>query len=411
MAEPKTSLFKRYGLVGLAFTHIGVTRGLIATFSVFYVTFIETFGWSRAATAGALSMLIVMEGLSLPLAGSFTDRLGPRRTLLVGGAVLALGLGCTATVSSLWELYFWVGVVSALGLGLIGMVPHIAILAREFPERRGTALGLAFAGGGVGITILVPLSQLLISRWGWPSAYLTLAVSTAALVIPPVLLFFPAAPAKSAAPARERAEKTSDWTVTQALRSPLFWLLFGSRVLASMGNQVVVTHQIAYAVDVGFSKLFAASVFGLMGIWSIFGRIFFGYLADRIKREAAFTWVQAVSMVGIVALLFLPENPISLFLYAYAVFYGLGQGSRALVLSAISADIFYGKNFGAILGYFTLSIGVGGAFGSWLGGFIYDVTGSYTSAFVISIGCFAVSVIAVWVARGMVAAQRRGRVE
>ncbi|MBI2211829.1 MAG: MFS transporter [Deltaproteobacteria bacterium] len=409
MAEPKTSLFRRYCLVGLAFTHLGVSRGLIATFSVFYVAFIETFGWSRAATAGALSLLIVTEGLSLPLAGSFTDRVGPRRALLLGGIVLALGLGFTATVSSLWQLYFWVGLVTALGLGLIGMVPHIAILSREFPERRGTALGLAFAGGGVGIAVLVPLSQALISRWGWPTAYMALAVSTAVLVIPPVLLFFPAAPAKLAVAAPDRTGKTEDWTVAQALRSGVFWLLFGSRVLASMGNQLIVTHQIAYAVDVGFSKLFAASVFGLMGICSIFGRIFFGYLADRIKREAAFTWVQAVSVLGIVALLLLKDDSLSLLLYAYAVFYGLGQGSRALVLSAISADIFSGKSFGAILGYFTLSIGIGGAVGSWLGGFIFDATGSYTSAFVIAALCCLVSVIAVWITPGMVAAQARGR--
>ena len=409
MAEPKTSLFRRYGLVGLAFTHLGVSRGLIATFSVFYVAFIETFGWSRAATAGALSLLIVTEGLSLPLAGSFTDRVGPRRALLLGGIVLAIGLGFTATVSSLWQLYFWLGLVTALGLGLIGMVPHIAILSREFPQRRGTALGLAFAGGGVGIAVLVPLSQALISRWGWPTAYMALAVSTALLVIPPVLLFFPVAPAKSAVAAPDKTEKTEDWTVAQALRSGVFWLLFGSRVLASMGNQLIVTHQIAYAVDVGFSKLFAASVFGLMGICSIFGRIFFGYLADRIKREAAFTWVQAVSVLGIVALLLLKDDSLALLLYAYAVFYGLGQGSRALVLSAISADIFSGKSFGAILGYFTLSIGIGGAVGSWLGGFIFDTMGSYTSAFVIAALCCIGSVIAVWVTPGMVAAQARGR--
>ncbi|MBI2348185.1 MAG: MFS transporter [Deltaproteobacteria bacterium] len=402
-------MFRRYCLVGLAFTHLGVSRGLIATFSVFYVAFIETFGWSRAATAGALSLLIVTEGLSLPLAGSFTDRVGPRRALLLGGIVLALGLGFTATVSSLWQLYFWLGLVTALGLGLIGMVPHIAILSREFPQRRGTALGLAFAGGGVGIAVLVPLSQALISRWGWPTAYVALAVSTAVLVIPPVLLFFPAAHAKLAVAAPDRTGKTEDWTVAQALRSGVFWLLFGSRVLASMGNQLIVTHQIAYAVDVGFSKLFAASVFGLMGICSIFGRIFFGYLADRIKREAAFTWVQAVSVLGIVALLLLKDDSLSLLLYAYAVFYGLGQGSRALVLSAISADIFSGKSFGAILGYFTLSIGIGGAVGSWLGGFIFDATGSYTSAFVIAALCCLVSVIAVWITPGMVAAQARGR--
>src|SRR3989338_2651618 len=122
MAEPKTSLFRRYGLVGLAFTHLRVSRGLIATFSVFYVAFIETFGWSRAAPAGALSLLIVTGGLSLPLAGSFTDRVGPRRALLLGGIVLALGLGFTATVSSLFQLYFLLGLVSPFSLGFFFIV-------------------------------------------------------------------------------------------------------------------------------------------------------------------------------------------------------------------------------------------------------------------------------------------------
>lgn len=408
MAQSKTSSFKRYGLVGLGFAHLGVSRGLAGTFGVFYVAFIEAFGWSRAATAGAQSLLVVVEGFSLPLVGFFTDRLGPRRTLLLGGVILAVGLGFTATVSSLWELYLWLGVVTALGLGLIGMVPHIAILSREFSEWRGTALGLAFAGGGFGIMILVPLSQLLISRWGWPTAYVALAVLTAALAIPPVLLFFPAAPSKSPVARPDRTEKTTDWTVAQALKSAVFWVLFGSRVLASMGNQVIITHQIAYAVDVGFTKLFAASIFGLMGISSIFGRVFFGYLADRIKKEAAFTWVQVVSSLGVVALLLLRDDSLPQFLYAYAIFYGLGQGSRALVLSAISADIFLGESFGAILGYFTLSIGIGGAMGSWLGGFIHDVTGSYVSAFSVSIFCFIISVIAVWVTRRMVTARAKG---
>jgi MFS family permease len=399
MAASKNPGLRRYGLVGLGFTHLGVSRGLHGTFGVFYVAFIEAFGWSRAAAAGALSLSVIVEGLSLPLVGSFTDRLGPRRTLLMGGVVLILGLLFTATVSSLWELYLWVGVVTALGLGLIGMVPHIAIIAREFSARRGTALGVAFAGGGFGIMLLVPLSQVLIGRWGWPTAYIGLAALTAVLVIPPVLLFTPPAPA--AAKRAEEGQGGGDWTVGQALRSAVFWILFVSRVLASMGNQIVVTHQIAYAVDVGFSKLFAASIFGLMGIWSILGRIFFGYLADRIKREAAFTWVQVVSSLGIVALLLLRDDSFPEMLYAYALFYGLGQGSRALVLSAISADLFLGKSFGAILGYFTLSIGIGGAIGPLLGGFVHDVTGSYTVAFLISILCFIISAISVWAGRAI----------
>jgi MFS family permease len=409
----KTSLdtVRRYGLVALAFLHIAVTRGLHGTFGVFFVALLDAFGWSRGATAGAISLAIVFEGMCLPFAGGLIDRMGGRKTLILGGLLLALGLSLSSTISSIWELYLWVGIVSAAGMALMGMVPHVAIISREFPQRRGTALGVAWAGGGAGIVMLVPATQLMINAWDWSAAYVGLAVITVLLVIPPVLFFLPAAPA--AAPtvrpppsAAVEEGKTTDWTVRGALTNPAFWLLFIARTLASMGNQVIVTHQIAHAIDVGFAKVFAASIFGLMGVISIFGRILFGYLADVMRRETVFTWVQIVSAFGILALLAMRDNSLPWLLYAYAVCYGLGQGSRALVLSAISADIFHGKHFGAIFGYFTFSIGLGGATGAWLGGFLFDVTHSYRVPFWVSLACLMVSVFIVLASSRIVKAQK-----
>ena len=386
-------------MVALAFLHIAVSRGISGSFGVFYVALIEAFGWSRAATASAISLQIISEGISFPFAGSLIDRLGPRRTLILGGSVLALGLALTSTVSSIWELYLWMGVVTALGLALIGMVPHVAILSREFSQYRGTALGLAWMGGGLGIMLLVPLAQIMIGNWGWSLAYVGLAVVAALLVIPPVLLLFTPGSKMSGAPAPPQTENPTDWTVNQALRSSTFWLLFGSRILASVGNQIVLTHQIAHAVDVGYPKLFAASIFGLMGVVSIFGRLLFGYLTDVMKNETVFAWVQATSLIGITALLVLHDDSSPGLLYTYALFYGLGQGSRALVLSAISADLFLGKSFGAIYGYFTLSVGIGGGFGAWIGGFIFDATKSYFAAFLFSMACAVLAAIGVWASK------------
>lgn len=326
--------------------------------------------------------------------------MGPRRTLILGGFILAFGLGLSATISSLWELYLWVGVVTALGLGLIGMVPHVAILSREFSENRGVVLGIAYAGAGVGIMLLVPLTQVMVGSWGWPMAYAGLAGLAVLLVIPSARFFVPLGSGPSISAGKAREGKT-DWTVGQALVSPVFLLLFVSRVLASTGNSIVTTHQIAHVVDIGYTKLFAATVFGFMGISSIFGRLFFGYLSDHMRRDVVFTVVQILSSLGVVSLMFLKDTFHPGFLYAYAFFYGLGQGSRALVLSAISADVFLGRSFGAIYGYFTLSIGIGGAFGAWFGGFIHDAMGSYFVAFLISLVCFVVSIVSVWVVTRM----------
>ena len=394
---------KRYGLVALAFLHIAVGRGLHGTFGVFFVAMLDAFGWSRATTAGAISLAIIFEGACLPYAGGLIDRIGGRKTLIFGGLVLFVGLSFASTISSIWQLYFWIGIIGAAGIALIGMVPHVAIITRNFPQRKGTALGIAWAGGGVGIVLLVPVTQLMIDRWGWSPAYLGLAVITAFLVIPPVLYFLPRTPPGESAQGIETVAGNvsvtrTDWTVKRALTNWAFWLLFIARTLASLGNQVIVTHQIAHAVDVGYSKVFAASIFGLMGVVSIGGRILFGYLADVMNRQMVFTWVQIISAGGIFALLAMHDASMPWLLYTYAVCYGLGQGSRALVLSAISADIFHGKHFGAIFGYFTFSIGLGGAIGAWLGGFLFDVTHSYAVALWSSLACLIASVFIVWAA-------------
>ena len=405
-------LVKKYGLIALAFLHIAVSRGLHGTFGVFFVAMVTAFGWSRAMTAGAISLAIIFEGACLPLAGALTDRIGGRKTLMLGGLVLAIGLGFASTISSIWHFYFWVGIISAFGIALIGMVPHVAILSREFPQRRGTALGIAWAGGGVGIVLLVPFAQLLIDKWGWSYAYIGVALVTALLVIPPVQLFLPRVLTISSEPTKSATTKSAvehtetDWTVRRALTNPAFWLLFIARTLASMGNQVIVTHQVAHAVDVGYSTVFAASIFGLMGVISIGGRILFGYLADIMNRQMVFTWVQLISAVGIFALLMLHDTTAPWLLYTYAVCYGLGQGSRALVLSAISADIFHGKHFGAIFGYFTFSIGLGGAIGAWLGVFLVDLNHNYTIAFWVSLACLIISVFIVLASAKVVKAQK-----
>jgi MFS family permease len=130
--EPSSSSnpLKRYGLVALAFLHIAVGRGLHGTFGVFFVAMLDAFGWSRATTAGAISLAIIFEGACLPWAGGLIDRIGGRKTLSLGGLVLAVGLSFASTISSIWQFYFWIGIVSAVGIALIGMVPHVAIITR-----------------------------------------------------------------------------------------------------------------------------------------------------------------------------------------------------------------------------------------------------------------------------------------
>jgi MFS family permease len=177
-----------------------------------------------------------------------------------------------------------------------------------------------------------------------------------------------------------------------------FWLLFISRIAAACGTTVIVTHQVAHVVDVGFSKFLAASVFGLAGITSSFGRVIFGFIADRLSKQAAYTLNIAMTVIGVGALMILRNPSQAWLLYVYVIFFGIGFGSRAVIFSALTADIFSGKGFGSILGYSTVAVGVGGALGSYLGGAFHDWTGSYLVSFGLSVMLLGISDLCIWVA-------------
>src|SRR5262249_23793201 len=178
---------------------------------------------------------------------------------------------------------------------------------------------------------------------------------------------------------RSKEESKSNehrWTAKLALRSWQFWLLFFARIFAASGTTVIVTHQVAHVVDVGYSKLLAASIFGLAGITSSFGRVVFGFIADLLSKQAAYTLNILMTLVGVGALMLLHDPTQNWLLYVYVIFFGICFGSRAVIFSALTADIFSGKGFGSILGYSTVAVGIGGALGSWLGGAFYDWTGA-----------------------------------
>ncbi|HEY3167561.1 MAG TPA: MFS transporter [Candidatus Binatia bacterium] len=195
----------------------------------------------------------------------------------------------------------------------------------------------------------------------------------------------------------ERKKNQQQWTAKLALQSLQFWLLFIARIAAASGTTVIITHQVAHVVDVGFSKLLSASIFGLAGITSTFGRVIFGFIADRLSKQAAYTLNIAMTVIGVGALMILRDPSQAWLLYVYVIFFGIGFGSRAVIFSALTADIFSGKGFGSILGYSTVAVGVGGVLGSYLGGAFHDWTGSYLVSFSLSALLLALSDVCIWV--------------
>ncbi len=372
-----------YAVVGAVWFILAVAYGLFFSFSVFFVALIEEFHWSRGLTAGALSISTIVQGVLAPVVGVLVDRVGPRRVIL--GGTLALGGASilAATIQMPWQLYLYTGVLGGVGLVTVGWVPMSVLLSRWIVERRGRMMGLAFSGMGVGVFVMGPLTQWLIAVLGWRQA-------TAAIGVAVLIVLIPAAWLGTRDPVRPREAgprlgSGAPGAVADALRSRAFWALFAAYFLTPLAVFPVVTHQVAFAVDLGFPRLFVASILGVMGLVSSVGRAAFGVLADRTGGPLAATLSFACTAGGSLALVGLERWPAEGWLWGYAVLFGLGFGARGPIITSIASERFGGARFGVIYGVLTFANGAGSALGPWFGGAIHDAFGSYRLAFLSSV--------------------------
>ena len=338
------------------------------------------------------------------------DRLGPLRLLLIGSVLLILGLIGCAHVTALWQIILFYGVVMTFGANCLGLVVFVPILSRRFVRRRGMAISVVQSANGFARAVSAPLVQLLISSFGWRETFLLQAGFMAAMVLPLAAMFRrgedaplpPAAVPSRAVPAAGAdpiAPPSPGWTVAEAVRTPHFWLLFAVYLFTGLGSFLVSLHQLAFAVDRGFDKLYAAEVLGMGSFLAIAGTILTGSLSDYIGRERAAILAYGVSILGVVCALFITNAHQGWLLWLFACFFGLTWGARGPAITAKTADLFPGRQLGTILGVITIGSGIGSAAGSWAAGWIFDLSGSYELAFILSILSYACGCIAFWALR------------
>lgn len=411
MKQPR--FFYGWIIIGLSFVNLGIIFGIWYSFSVFFIAIIKEFGWSRAATAGVFSCFMLVHSGSAIVIGSFLDRFGARIVIPLGACVVALGLFASSRIDALWQFYLWYGVLTPVGVCAVGFIAHGIILPKWFDKKRGLALGIAMAGIGLGMQILVPAAQLTIAHFGWRTAYCVLAGFILITILPLNIFLQRNNPQEidqnpDGASAEEmaadnltkearqsetsRTEAPIIWTIHACLRSKQFWFLFSSFFFTPLAVQGILIHQVAGVVDKGFSAVQGAFFFGLAGMAGSVGKIFFGWLSDRIGREIAFGTGLGCAFLGTLSLMLL-QLDFPYLLYGYAILFGLGYGSIAPIIPARTADLFLGPHFGKILGVLSIGGGIGGALGVWLSGKIYDITANYNASFVISLISLVIAVI------------------
>jgi len=395
-----------YVILFLCFVNTMFVRGAFGSFSVFYVALLEDFHWSHAVGASVVSLNSLVYASVSPGVGYLFDRLGPRALMPLAGLLMGVGFILSGFSRSLWELYIFYGMLAAVGQGGLGFVTQSALLSAWFVRRRATAIGLATAGQGFGMITLVPLAQIWIARAGWRAAFMLIGGFILAAVIPLNAIFQRRTPAlvgqlpdgASAVvenPKRGVATANRDWTLAAALRSAPFWTIACGHLALGTALFIIYTHLVAHLVEQGFDKLTAAVLFGMVGLMRVLGTFLWGYASDKLGRAPAYGLSILVAALGILSIAAIGAAAPLWLAHAAAVLYGLGHSAGNPTYGAVIGDIFAGKNIGTIFGFLEITFGIGMALGSWAGGAIFDFTGSYRWAFMLSLACFILSFLAI----------------
>ena len=386
-------VFYGWVVVGSGCALLVLVWGFQYSYGVFFTELCNDLGWSRTAVSGAYSLFMLWHSACYLVAGGLNDRYGPRTTLGVSVTVLAAGYALMATVNAWWQLYAVYGIVIGTGCGFC-FAPITSTVSRWFLKKRGTALGIAVAGIGIGTMAMAPFAQFLVSRLEWRTSYLVIAAVLVAIGFPisRLMRLDPAEkgllPDGAVVVAEGRGSHETlvslDFVLSQAIKTRAFWLLFVMFAAFNSAVQMLMVHLKAYVTGFGITPMLAATFIGLIGIGSAVGRVVMGHASDTIGRRKTFLISYLVLAVMMLWLLKTRE-PWELYLFSGC--FGFFYGSCVPLFPAITADWFGTGHVGAIFGAILLAPGIGGAVGSLLGGHFFDSTGSYSSA--ISIGAMA----------------------
>ncbi len=383
-------------VVCVVFVALLVSAGVRAAPTVLINPLESELGWSRAVISAAVSIGLFLYGLSGPVAGWLMDRLGPKLLAVVGVLIIGLSTLAGATVTELWQLNLFWGVLSGVGTGIVAPVLGATVANRWFVERRGLVLGILGAAASAGQLVTVPALMWLAVEIGWRAGTVVLA-AIVLLVLFPVLLFMrndpeelglraygepeknPAQESPAPEPSTAVAEGGSGNVVLRAFRSPVFWLLSGSFfICGASSNGIIGVHFVPHSIDHGIPEVTAASVVALMGAMNFVGTIASGFLTDRYDPRKLLAVYYSLRGLSLLLLPFVTEFA---GLAVFAVFFGLDYIATVPPTVALVADRFGRANVGAVFGWVFFAHQVGAALASYLGGVVRDSMGDYTAAF------------------------------
>lgn len=361
---------RSFFVIGLGAIVVVFAMGMRQSFGLFLAPLTEELGIGRET----FSLAVAIQGLifGVPLIGMLADRIGPRIVLVATGLIYSLGLWWVSVLDSTWELYLAMGPVLGLALSGASYVVVLGAVAQVVaPERRSTAFGLITAAGSFGMFAVVPLVEAMRSSAGWRGAFGWSAVML--LIVPLTALAMPGRPSTGDS---VHLEDSLPAVLRRASRNGSYLLLTAGFFVCGFHVSFIATHLPAFLTDSGIAAGVAATALSLIGLFNIFGSFGFGVLGDRYRRRTLLSVLYFARAVVIALFLVVPLTRTSALVFGAVI--GFLWLATVPLTSGVVAGIFGSRYLSTLYGVVFLSHQLGAFLGVWMGGRVFDVTGSYT---------------------------------
>ena len=399
---------------GITWFTLVASAGYRSAPSVLIVPLEDAFGWSRSQIALAISVNILLYGLTAPFAAALMERFTVRKVVMSALAAVSLGAFLTIFMNKPWHLILLWGVVVGIGTGSMALVFAATVASRWFMQRRGLVVGALTAAAATGQLVFLPLLSKLAMDHGWKSVSITIAAS-AAVVIP--LIWWGlneqpqdighkpyGAPEDWVAP--EKIEGHAAKNAIKALREGSkrkdFWLLFGTFFICGLStNGLIGTHFIPAAHDHGMGEVVAASLLAMIGVFDVVGTVFSGYLTDRVdSRKLLFAYysLRGISLMVLPSILFATVHPSTL---VFVIFYGLDWVATVPPTITLCRTVLGPQSGTVIYGWVFTGHQIGASVAALGAALLRVKFGDYAASFYIAgTLCLLASIAVLFIARG-----------
>lgn len=350
-----------------------MTFGPRSAMGFFQLPMLADTGWDRTTFGLAMAIQNLCWGLGQPLFGALADRYGTWRVLALGGILYALGLVMMAFADAPVWLHLGGGVLIGLAIaaGSFGIV--LAAFARNVaPEQRSMAFGFGTAAGSAGMFLFAPISQSLIDAVGWSDALVWLAIT---MLIIPVLAIPLRGNAKSGRNAQAEIEQSAGAALKEAFTHQSYVLLAVGFFVCGFQVAFITAHFPAYIGDIGIDARYAVWAIALIGFFNIIGSLASGFIGQRHSKPYFLALIYIGRSIAVTAFLLLPQTGTSVVVFSIVM--GLLWLSTVPPTNALVAIMFGTRHLGLLGGIVFLSHQIGSFLGVWLGGYLYDIFGSY----------------------------------